>query len=187
MRPGWMRPSWMSLVRASGHLAAHRVEAAEDTDSGVSSTITSTPVACSRARMLRPSRPMIRPFISSHGRWTALTVNSALDGQPAGYGDDDVAGLVVRLVVSLPLDRPRELHRIVLGLPITARAMLFGFIRDRRLTPRERRPVPVGPGQILPARRARARARATCEHAPRACRTAGRAVRPDEAASAQTR
>ena len=48
------------------------------TVSGVSSMIRSTPVACSRARMLRPSRPMIRPFISSLGRWTTVTVCSAV-------------------------------------------------------------------------------------------------------------
>ncbi len=62
-----------------GDLAADRVEAADSTTvSGVSSMIRSTPVACSRARMLRPSRPMIRPFISSDGRWTTLTVCSAV-------------------------------------------------------------------------------------------------------------
>src|SRR5207244_2584645 len=33
--------------------------------------ITSTPVAASKARMLRPSRPMMRPFISSEGSATA--------------------------------------------------------------------------------------------------------------------
>ena len=33
--------------------------------SGVSSTMISTPVAASSARMLRPSRPMILPFTSS--------------------------------------------------------------------------------------------------------------------------
>lgn len=33
--------------------------------SGVSSTTISTPVAASKARMLRPSRPMMRPFTSS--------------------------------------------------------------------------------------------------------------------------
>ena len=43
---------------------------------GVSSTISSTPVACSSARMLRPSRPMIRPFMSSLGRSTTDTVVS---------------------------------------------------------------------------------------------------------------
>ena len=44
--------------------------------SGVSSMIRSTPVAVSSARMLRPSRPMMRPFISSLGSGTTLTVVS---------------------------------------------------------------------------------------------------------------
>ena len=44
--------------------------------SGVSSMMRSTPVAVSRARMFRPSRPMIRPFISSLGRGTTVTVVS---------------------------------------------------------------------------------------------------------------
>ena len=59
--------------------------------SGVSSMMTSTPVASSNARMLRPSRPMMRPFISSFGSATADTVDlgrrvggDALDGE----GDD---------------------------------------------------------------------------------------------------
>ncbi len=43
---------------------------------GVSSTISSTPVAVSSARMLRPSRPMMRPFRSSLGRSTTDTVVS---------------------------------------------------------------------------------------------------------------
>ena len=38
--------------------------------------IRSTPVACSKALMLRPSRPISRPFISSLGRGTAETVVS---------------------------------------------------------------------------------------------------------------
>ena len=46
--------------------------------SGVSSMMTSTPVASSNARMLRPSRPMMRPFISSFGSATADTVVSAV-------------------------------------------------------------------------------------------------------------
>ena len=40
--------------------------------------MTSTPVAVSKARMFRPSRPMIRPFISSLGSATAATVLSAV-------------------------------------------------------------------------------------------------------------
>src|SRR4030095_13675323 len=43
---------------------------------GVSSTIRSTPVASSSARMFRPSRPMMRPFRSSLGRSTTETVVS---------------------------------------------------------------------------------------------------------------
>ena len=48
------------------------------TASGVSSMIRLTPVVASKARMLRPSRPMIRPFISSLGSVNTLTVDSAV-------------------------------------------------------------------------------------------------------------
>ena len=37
----------------------------------------SMPVTFSRARMLRPSRPMMRPFMSSEGKATTETVVSA--------------------------------------------------------------------------------------------------------------
>ena len=47
------------------------------TASGVSSMIRSTPVAASKARMLRPSRPIMRPFISSFGNGTTETTASA--------------------------------------------------------------------------------------------------------------
>ncbi len=69
----------MSLVIAS--LATSRRTGSKPertTVSGVSSMIRSIPVACSSARMLRPSRPMIRPFISSLGRCTTVTVCSAV-------------------------------------------------------------------------------------------------------------
>ena len=46
------------------------------TAAGVSSMITSTPVSFSSVRMLRPSRPMIRPFISSLGSSTRRVVLS---------------------------------------------------------------------------------------------------------------
>ena len=77
MRAGWMRPSPMrrsSVMRAT----SRRVWSKEDRvmASGVSSMIRSTPVAVSRARILRPSRPMMRPFISSLGSGTTLTVVS---------------------------------------------------------------------------------------------------------------
>ncbi len=48
------------------------------TASGVSSIIISTPVSVSRVRMFRPSRPIIRPFISSLGRLTEAIVTSEL-------------------------------------------------------------------------------------------------------------
>ena len=44
---------------------------------GVSSMITSKPVMVSSARMLRPSRPMMRPFMSSDGSSTIDTVVAA--------------------------------------------------------------------------------------------------------------
>ena len=44
--------------------------------SGVSSMMRSQPVSVSMARMLRPSRPMMRPFISSFGSGTTDTVTS---------------------------------------------------------------------------------------------------------------
>ena len=64
------------------------------TASGVSSMITLTPVTDSKARMLRPSRPMIRPFISSLGRCSTLTdgLGGLLAGDPLHRLDDDRAG-----------------------------------------------------------------------------------------------
>ena len=47
------------------------------TASGVSSIIRSTPVSVSSVRILRPSRPIILPFISSFGSWTTEMVVSA--------------------------------------------------------------------------------------------------------------
>ncbi len=44
---------------------------------GVSSMITSQPVMVSSARMLRPSRPMMRPFMSSEASSTIDTVVAA--------------------------------------------------------------------------------------------------------------
>ncbi len=74
-----MRPSWTSLVSAI-RATSRRTGSKPlmSTDSGVSSMIRSMPVACSRARMLRPSRPMMRPFISSDGMGTTETVISAV-------------------------------------------------------------------------------------------------------------
>ena len=74
---GWMRPSRINFSRVSLAIS-RRMGSKEETviASGVSSIIRSTPVAVSRARMLRPSRPIMRPFISSLGRFTTETVTS---------------------------------------------------------------------------------------------------------------
>ena len=74
-----MRPSSISFDSAT-RATSRRTGLYPDrtTASGVSSTITSMPVACSKARILRPSRPMIRPFISSEGSCTTETVNCAV-------------------------------------------------------------------------------------------------------------
>ena len=73
-----MRPSLMSFsnaMRATSRRTGSKPEII--TASGVSSIIKSIPVKVSRVRMLRPSRPMMRPFISSLGRPTTETVVSA--------------------------------------------------------------------------------------------------------------
>ena len=77
MRAGWMRPSWISFSSAS--LATSRRTGSKLETvivSGVSSMMRSQPVSVSMLRMLRPSRPMMRPFISSLGRATTETVIS---------------------------------------------------------------------------------------------------------------
>src|SRR5680860_957135 len=63
-----MRPSATSFSIVSRAISRRTPSKLETTTAfGVSSMITSTPVRASSARMLRPSRPMIRPFISSPG------------------------------------------------------------------------------------------------------------------------
>ena len=77
IRAGWIRPSATS--RSIACLAISRRNGSKQERMmapGVSSMISSTPVACSSARILRPSRPMIRPFRSSLGRSTTETVVS---------------------------------------------------------------------------------------------------------------
>ncbi len=68
-------------------------KAESDTASGVSSTMMLTPVIASNARMLRPSRPMIRPFMSSDGRGDHRNRRlghhlrrQPLDGGRSGFG-----------------------------------------------------------------------------------------------------
>ena len=72
-----MRPSAMSFsraMRATSRRTGSKLERVMA--SGVSSMIKSTPVRVSMARMFRPSRPMMRPFISSLGRGTTLMAAS---------------------------------------------------------------------------------------------------------------
>ena len=77
MRAGWMRPSAISRSIACRAISRRYGSKPERMIApGVSSTIRSTPVAISSARMLRPSRPMMRPFRSSLGRSTTDTVVS---------------------------------------------------------------------------------------------------------------
>ena len=78
IRAGWILPSSINLsndIFATSRLTGLKPESI--TASGVSSIIRSIPVAASIARMFRPSRPIIRPFISSFGRSTTDTVFSA--------------------------------------------------------------------------------------------------------------
>src|SRR6266704_2629261 len=73
-----MRPSessFSSVMRAISRRTPSKPE--RMTAFGVSSMMKSTPVRCSRVRMLRPSRPMMRPFMSSEGSSTSVTVVSA--------------------------------------------------------------------------------------------------------------
>ena len=74
MRPSWT--SFSSVMRAASRRTGSKL--LSTTASGVSSMMMLTPVAASNARMLRPSRPMIRPFMSSLGRAKTLTVDSAV-------------------------------------------------------------------------------------------------------------
>ena len=77
IRAGWIRPSDTSFSRVS-RATSRRTGSKHDstTASGVSSMIRLTPVSASKARMLRPSRPMIRPFMSSEGRGNTDTLDS---------------------------------------------------------------------------------------------------------------
>ena len=79
MRVGWMRPSWirrLSATRATSRRTGSNPLTV--TTSGVSSMMRSHPVAASKARMFRPSRPMMRPLRSSDGIGTTETVVSAV-------------------------------------------------------------------------------------------------------------
>ncbi|MNY43292.1 hypothetical protein D3C86_1782390 [compost metagenome] len=80
IRAGWIRPSVTKRCKAKRAIS-RRTGSKPDKimASGVSSTMISTPVAASKARILRPSRPIIRPLISSFSMLKIETVFSIAD------------------------------------------------------------------------------------------------------------
>src|SRR6478752_4677225 len=100
-----MRPSERSFSRVMRAIS-RRTPSKPDriTAFGVSSMMKSTPVRCSSARMLRPSRPMIRPFMSSAG------------SQPLHDHGEDVADAAVGVALGLLLDLADEAGRVVADL-----------------------------------------------------------------------
>ena len=73
-----MRPSAINFSKAFFAISRRTgSNPLNTTASGVSSIIKSIPVTVSMARMFRPSRPIIRPFMSSLGNVTTDTVVSA--------------------------------------------------------------------------------------------------------------
>ena len=77
MRAGWILPSTTSWCKASLATSLRTGSNAESRmASGVSSTTISTPVAASRALILRPSRPIMRPLISSFSIGKVVTAFS---------------------------------------------------------------------------------------------------------------
>src|SRR3989344_5967944 len=75
-----MRPSAMRFSKSA--LAMWRRTGSKEeivTAPGVSSTISSTPAMRSKARMLRPSLPIIFPFTSSEGIITAVDIISGVE------------------------------------------------------------------------------------------------------------
>ena len=114
-----MRPSAISrssVIRAISRRTPSKLE--RTTADGVSSMITSTPVSFSSARMLRPSRPMIRPFISSLGSSTSRVVDSleCLRGEPLHGHREDVARAALGLGPGLLLDLLQAQPGLVPGL-----------------------------------------------------------------------
>ena len=134
--------------------------------------------------MLRPSRPMIRPFISSRRQVDDRdrVLGRVVGGDALDGGDDDLAGLLLGLVAGLALDRAGEPDGVVLGL--VADRLEEHAPWPRRPSCRETRSraatcSAAGLGELLAGRLELALAcRGACGRAPRACRCAGRAARP---------
>ena len=120
MRPGWMRPSWMSLVRArratsrrtgSKPLMSTDLGRVVDDQVDAGGLLEGADVAALAADDAALHLVATGGGTTRHGHLGGVVGLDALDG-----GDDDVAGLVVGLLAGRALDRPREPHRVVLGL-----------------------------------------------------------------------
>ena len=115
-----MRPSCEQLLeRHARDLAPHAVEAGRARPrSGVSSMMKSTPVRFSSARMLRPSRPMMRPFMSSAGQLhdRDRRLGRVAGGEPLHADGEDDAHAPVGVALGLLLDLADQLRRVVAGL-----------------------------------------------------------------------
>ena len=138
--------------RASCRAISRRTPSNADrtTALGVSSMMKSTPVRFSSARMLRPSRPMIRPFMSSdgqlhdgHRRLGGVAGRQALhrDRQDRAHA---ALGLALGLVLDLAQDARLLVARIVLDLleqrlPRLPRAEAGDALERRRVLGAERR------------------------------------------------
>ena len=90
--------------------------------------MTSTPVKLSKVRMLRPSRPMIRPFMVSSGRWTVELVDSATYS-PAilcmAWDKISLASLSERSLTSCSASRMRLAISLVKSSSVWAKIMSF--------------------------------------------------------------
>ena len=95
--------------------------------------------------MLRPSRPMMRPFMSSEGSWTTDTVVSAawLGGEALHRDREDRAHAALGVALGLLLDLADDAGRVVARL-------VLDVLEERAAWPGRR------------SGRRRARARATC-------------------------
>ena len=119
MRPGWMRPSAMSLVeRQAGDLAADGVEARQHDGLG---GVVDDQVDAGRllegpdVAALAADDPALHlvagEMDDGHG-----VLGRVVGGDALHRGDDDLARLLLRLVAGPSLDRAGELDRVVLGL-----------------------------------------------------------------------
>ena len=142
--------------------------------------------------MLRPSRPMIRPFISSDGRWTTETVCSAVWSAATRC----MAVTTMSRALSWASSRAR---RSIARASLTASCSASSRTASSRMALASSADMPdtrsraatcscVGAGRgPRGSCRARARARGACGRAARACRCAGRAARRVRAGGARGR